>query len=62
MGRRALIGLLGAVSVACAFSAHAQKPAKVSLVGILSDERLLVAAETFEPLAQGLRDLGYIGC
>ena len=60
MGRRDLIGLLGAVSVACALSAHAQKPAKVSLVGILSDERPLVAAETFEPLAQGLRDLGYI--
>jgi len=59
MARRDLIGLFGAVlSVAWPLPAPAQKPEKVSLVGILSDERPLVAAGTFEPFAQGLRDLG----
>ena len=50
MGRRDLIGLLGAVSVACALSAHAQKPAKVFLAGQYRfDERPLGAAKRSSP-------------
>jgi putative ABC transport system substrate-binding protein len=41
-------------------SPDAQQPAKIRRVGILSDESPLVGAKTFEPFAQGLRDLGWI--
>ena len=41
-------------------SADAQQPTRIPRVGILSDESSSLAAKTFEPFAQGLRDLGYI--
>jgi len=52
------------VAVACAFfvwspSADAQQPMKVPRIGILSDESRALAT-SFEPFAQGLRDLGWI--
>ena len=41
-------------------SAHAQHPAGVPRIGVLSDESPSLAARFFEPaFAQGLRDLGY---
>jgi putative ABC transport system substrate-binding protein len=42
------------------FSADAQQPTKVPLLGILSDESPALGATSFEPLAQGLRDLGWV--
>ena len=45
---------------AWSLSADAQQPARVAQVGILSDESPLLAAKTFEPFAQGLRDLGWV--
>jgi putative tryptophan/tyrosine transport system substrate-binding protein len=41
-------------------SAHAQQSTKVPLIGILSDETPTLAAKSFEPFAQGLRDLGWV--
>jgi putative ABC transport system substrate-binding protein len=40
-------------------SADAQQAVKIPLVGILSDESPSLGAKTFEPFAQGLRDLGW---
>jgi putative tryptophan/tyrosine transport system substrate-binding protein len=40
-------------------SADAQQAVKIPLVGILSDESPSLEAKTFEPFAQGLRDLGW---
>ena len=42
---------------ACPLAADVQQPAKVPRVGILSDE-MCSWPESFEPIAQGLRDLG----
>jgi len=41
-------------------SAGAQQATKLARVGILSDESPWLAAETFEPFAHGLQDLGYV--
>jgi putative ABC transport system substrate-binding protein len=46
--------------LAWSFSADAQQPTKVPLVSILSDESPSLGATSFEPLAQGLRDLGWV--
>jgi len=46
--------------LAWSLSAGAQQPTKIARVGILSDESPSLGATTFEPFAQGLRDLGYI--
>ena len=40
-------------------AAHAQQPTRIPRVGILSDE-ICSWPESFQPLAQGLRDLGYV--
>jgi putative tryptophan/tyrosine transport system substrate-binding protein len=59
MRRRAFIKLIGGGAIAWPFAAHAQKPAKVSRVGILSP----AASETAGTLAafrERLRALGYI--
>ena len=40
-------------------AAHAQQPTRIPRVGILSDE-MCSWPESFQPLAQGLRDLGYV--
>jgi putative ABC transport system substrate-binding protein len=45
---------------AWSLSADAQQPTRVARIGILSDEGSSLAAKTFEPFAQGLRDLGYM--
>ena len=39
---------------------RAQQPTKVSRVGYLSDESSSLGVASFEPVAQGLRDLGYL--
>ena len=41
-------------------SAIAQQPTKVARVAILSDEGPSLGVTSFEPFAQGLRDLGYV--
>src|SRR6266851_5024834 len=46
--------------LAWSLAADAQQPTKVPRIGILSDESRLLATKSFEPFAQGLRDLGYI--
>ena len=60
IGRTRLIAALSFGLFAWSHSAHAQQSAKVARVGILSDEAPPLAAKSFEPFAQGLRDLGYI--
>ena len=60
IGRTRLIVALALGVFGWSLSAGAQQPTRVPLVGILSDESSSLAAETFEPFAQGLRDLGYI--
>jgi putative ABC transport system substrate-binding protein len=57
--RREFIALLSGAA-ASSPAARAQQPARIPRVGILSDESPSLAAKTFEPFAQGLRDLGYI--
>jgi len=48
--------LLGALLFALCFSAGAQQPAKVRRIGVLTPK----LAGRFEPLNQGLRELGYV--
>jgi len=60
MGRARLIAALALGLFAWSLSAGAQQPGKVPRLGILSDESPSLGAKTFEPFAQGLRDLGYI--
>jgi putative ABC transport system substrate-binding protein len=60
MGRARLIAALALGLFAWSLSAGAQQPEKVPRLGILSDESPSLGAKTFEPFAQGLRDLGYI--
>jgi len=56
---RLIVGLsLGLL--AWSLSAGAQQPTKIPLIGILSDESPSLGATSFEPLAQGLRDLGWV--
>src|SRR5215471_8310722 len=59
MRRREFMILLGAALFAWSLSADAQQPTKVPRVGILSDESRAMAM-SFEPIAQGLRDLGWV--
>ena len=42
------------------FAAGAQPPRKVPRIAYLSDESKSLGAASFEPIAQGLRDLGYL--
>jgi putative tryptophan/tyrosine transport system substrate-binding protein len=60
IGRGRLIAVLTFGLLAWSLSARAQQPAKVPLIGILSDETPTLAAKSFEPFAQGLRDLGWV--
>jgi putative tryptophan/tyrosine transport system substrate-binding protein len=46
--------------LAAPFAVHAQQPTKVPRVGYLSDESSSLGSASFEPLAQGLRALGYL--
>ena len=41
-------------------SAWTQQPRKIPLIAILSDESPSPGAKSFEPFAQGLRDLGWV--
>src|SRR5215467_13650912 len=59
MRRREFMILFGAATVAWPLSGRAQQPPHVSRVGILSDESRALAT-SFEPFAQGLRDLGWV--
>ena len=56
--RAGLIVTLALGLFAWSFSAGAQQPQKVPLIGILSDESPSLGAKSLEPFAQGLRDLG----
>ncbi len=60
IGQVRLVVALALGLFACSLSAGAQQPTRVPRVGVLSDEGPLLGATTFEPFAQGLRDLGYI--
>jgi len=55
-----LIAAIAAALFAWSCSADAQQSAKVARVGILSDESSVAGTKSFEPFAQGLRDLGWI--
>ena len=44
----------------CSLSAEAQQPTKIPLIGILSDQSLLLCAKTFDFFLQGLHDLGWV--
>jgi putative ABC transport system substrate-binding protein len=46
--------------LAAPLAAHAQQPTKVVRVGYLSDESSSLGFASFEPLAQGLRELEYL--
>ena len=46
--------------LAAPLAAHAQQPTQVARVGYLSDESSSLGFASFEPIAQGLRDLGYL--
>jgi putative ABC transport system substrate-binding protein len=58
MRRREFIALLASAAASPA-TVRAQQAAKVPRIGILSDERRS-RAESFEPFAQGLRELGWV--
>jgi putative tryptophan/tyrosine transport system substrate-binding protein len=58
MRRREFTALIG-TSVVWPFAAHAQKPAKVSRIGVLSPAASETAA-TLTAFRERLRDLGYI--
>jgi putative tryptophan/tyrosine transport system substrate-binding protein len=58
--RRKFIALIAAAG-ALPLAAGAQQPTKMARVAILSDESPSLGATTFEPFAQGLRDLGWVG-
>jgi putative ABC transport system substrate-binding protein len=60
IGRTRLVVALSLGLFAWSLTAGAQALTKITLIGILSDESPLVGAKTFEPFAQGLRDLGRI--
>jgi len=60
IGRGRLIAVLTFGLLAWSLSAHAQQPAKVPRVAVLSDETPLLTAKFFEPFGQGLRDLGWV--
>jgi putative ABC transport system substrate-binding protein len=60
IGKIRLIVAFALCAFAWSLSAIAQQPAKVARVAILSDETPLLGATTFEPFAQGLRDLGWV--
>src|SRR6266851_5605521 len=60
IGQVRLVVALALGLFACSLSAGAQQPTRVPRVGVLSDEGPLLGATSFEPFAQGLRDLGYI--
>ena len=57
--RAGLIVTLALGLFAWSFSAGAQQPQKVPLIGILSDESPSLGAKSLEPFAHGLRDLGW---
>ena len=59
MRRREFIKLIGGVTAAWPLAAHAQKPANVSRVGVLSPAASETAA-TMTAFREKLRDLGYI--
>src|SRR5215469_13073641 len=59
MIRRTWLVALALSLFAWSLSADAQQPTKVPRVGILSDESRAMAT-SFEPIAQGLRDLGWV--
>ena len=46
--------------LAVSLAVRAQQPTKVPRVGYLSDESRSLGVASFEPVAQGLRDLGYL--
>src|SRR5262252_4506222 len=63
--KRITAGFLVIFSLALAWlvvplATRAQPPTKVARVGYLSDESSSLGFATFEPIAQGLRDLGYL--
>src|SRR5262245_27891977 len=58
--RREFMTFLGGAAIASPIGALAQQTTNVPRVGILSDESPWVGAESFEPFAQGLRELGWI--
>jgi putative tryptophan/tyrosine transport system substrate-binding protein len=58
IGQTGLILTLALALFAWSFSAHAQQPMKVALVGILSDENR-PRIGSFKPFVDGLRDLGW---
>ena len=60
MRRREFMTFLGGAAIASPIGALAQQTTNVPRVGILSDESPSVGAESFEPFAQGLRELGWI--
>src|SRR5215467_8680216 len=60
MRRREFITLLGSAAVAWPLAVHAQPRTNVPRVGYLSDESSSLGFASFEPLAQGLRELGYL--
>jgi putative tryptophan/tyrosine transport system substrate-binding protein len=60
MRRREFITLLGSAAVAWPLTVHAQQPTKVPRVGYLSDKSSSLGFASFEPIAQGLRELGYL--
>jgi ABC-type uncharacterized transport system substrate-binding protein len=59
IGQTRLIAALALALFAWSLSADAQRPTRVPLVGILSDEGISFEV-SFGPFAQGLRDLGYL--
>jgi putative tryptophan/tyrosine transport system substrate-binding protein len=59
MRRREFITLLGSAAAAWPLAAHAQQPAKVPRVGILSPAANETAA-TLTAFREGIRDLGYV--
>jgi len=59
MNRRRLLQTASVSLLAIPLTAGAQPPTKVARVGYLSDEPRSLGGRSFEPIAQGLRDLGY---
>jgi putative ABC transport system substrate-binding protein len=59
IGHTSLIAALVLGLFARSLSAVAQQPEGIARLGILSDETSFMGAKSFEPFAQGLRDLGY---
>ena len=59
IGRRRLIGVLGALACGSSLPGSAQQPQKVWRIGYLGAEAASVSAYRVEALRAGLRDLGY---